>query len=191
MCLVLLGLDVSKWGGTQGGFPLSKEKGKEIVGEGLIRVELGREGGSRCCDQDIKWSYWRKKNIWKIKYFWLRLDFFIPWYKNAYSGNREPTFQTWEVTHEKKAQWRIPVEHFHFSRRFCWVLWTLFWWCDRCSFKQVTSLISDSCSKPGFSWCLLSAARIYLLYTIYYLVFACSMCNKLTHWIAWLLEIIF
>ena len=54
MCLVLLGLDVSKWGGTQGVFPLSKEKGKEIVGEGLIRVELGREGGSRCYDQDIK-----------------------------------------------------------------------------------------------------------------------------------------
>lgn len=45
MCLVLMGLDVAGWGGTQGGFPFSVEKRREQWGEGFVRVRVGREEG--------------------------------------------------------------------------------------------------------------------------------------------------
>ena len=44
MCLVLLGLDVPEWGGTEGRFPFSEEKGRGAMRERFIRVQLEREG---------------------------------------------------------------------------------------------------------------------------------------------------
>jgi hypothetical protein len=46
MCLVLLGLDVSGKGGTQGGFPFSDEKGRRQWGEEFVKVGQGREEGA-------------------------------------------------------------------------------------------------------------------------------------------------
>lgn len=40
MCLILLGLE---YGGTQGGSPFSKEKGRRQWGVGNVRVQLGRD----------------------------------------------------------------------------------------------------------------------------------------------------
>lgn len=38
----------------KGASPFSEKKGEGVMWEGLIRVGLGREGSSGCCDQDIK-----------------------------------------------------------------------------------------------------------------------------------------
>jgi hypothetical protein len=53
MCLELLELDTSGWGGIQRGLSFSEEKGVGVMGDGSVRMGQGREqaGGY---DQDVK-----------------------------------------------------------------------------------------------------------------------------------------
>lgn len=52
MFLDVVVLDVPGAGGTQGGLPLLL-KGVGAIGEGFVRVELGKNEGGRC-DPDVK-----------------------------------------------------------------------------------------------------------------------------------------